>query len=47
MFGKNQKIDVLMPDNASIPLLEQLMGKAINPRKDYIFENVDFREVKE
>ena len=47
MFGENQHIDVLVPSEKAITLLEQLMGNDTNLRKDYIFNNIDFSEVRE
>lgn len=42
-----QRIDVLVPDEESFPLLEQLMGEDVEPRTKYIFENIDFSEIRE
>lgn len=47
MFGENQRLDVLEPTPEAIELLEQLMGEKVEPRKDFIFNNVDFSEIKE
>lgn len=47
MFGDNQHIDVIKPDDSSILLLEKLMGINVASRKKYIFENIDFAEVRE
>lgn len=47
MFGENQHMDVLEPDLNAVLLLEELMGSAITPRKDFIFNNIDFSEVRE
>lgn len=48
MFNeKNQRIDVLIPDEDSIFLLEELMGESVEPRRDFIFSNVDFSEIRE
>ena len=47
MFGDNQHIDVIKPDDSSILLLEKLMGTNVASRKKYIFENIDFAEVRE
>ena len=48
MFNeKNQRIDVLIPDEDSIFLLEELMGENVEPRRDFIFSNVDFSEIRE
>lgn len=44
---KNQRIDVLIPDEDSIFLLEELMSENVEPRRDFIFSNVDFSEIRE
>lgn len=47
MFGENQRMDVLEPTEEAIYLLEELMGKDVAPRTKFIFENVDFSEIRE
>ena len=47
MFGENQRMDVLEPTKDAIYLLEDLMGKDVEPRTEFIFKNVDFSEIKE
>lgn len=47
MFGENQRMDALEPTLNAIMLLEDLMGNSVLPRKDFIFHNIDFSEVKE
>lgn len=47
MFGENQHIDIIKPDKDSIILLNKLMGSNVDTRKKYIFENIDFAEVRE
>lgn len=47
MFGENQHIDIIKPDKDSILLLNKLMGSNVDTRKKYIFENIDFAEVRE
>lgn len=42
-----QRMDVLEPDADSLYLLEQLMGVDVEPRKNFIFNNVDFKMVRE
>lgn len=42
-----QRIDVLEPSPESLYLLEQLMGEDVTPRKDFIFNKIDFSEVRE
>lgn len=47
MFGENQHIDVFNSSESAIDLLVQLMGADSSYRKKYIFENIDFSEVRE
>lgn len=48
MFSSEfQRIDTLMPDKNSLGLLLQLMGKDSAPKHDFIFENIDFSEIRE
>lgn len=47
MFGENQRMDVLEPTKDAIYLLEDLMGKDVEPRTEFIFKNVDFSMVRE
>ena len=42
-----QRLDVIEPDPEGIFMLEQLMGSDVEPRKDFIFEKIDFSEVRE
>ncbi len=42
-----QKLDVLKPDEDSLPLLTTLMSKDSEPKHDFIFENIDFSTIKE
>lgn len=45
--SKNQRMDVLIPDEESLTLLSQLMGEDNSYRKTFIFDNVDFSEIHE
>ena len=47
MFGESQRMDIIEPTPEAIKLLEDLMGTDVEPRREFIFENVDFSEVKE
>lgn len=47
MFGENQRMDILEPTEEAIYLLEDLMGKDVEPRTEFIFKNVDFSEIRE
>ena len=42
-----QRLEVMEYTPEAIELLEQLMGEAVEPRRDFIFKNVDFSEVAE
>ena len=44
---KYQRLDVLHPTENAIQLLYNLMGPDSKLRKDFIFNNVDFSEVRE
>lgn len=47
MFGENQRMDKLIPNVEALTLLEDLMGVAVEPRAEFIFENVDFSKISE
>lgn len=47
MFGENQRMDILEATPEAIILLEELMGKDVSPRSDFIFKNVDFSQIRE
>lgn len=42
-----QRMDQLLPDEESLLLLSKLMGKDSAPKKEFIFKNVDFSEIRE
>lgn len=42
-----QRIDILEPNDDSLFLLEQLMGEDVTPRKEFIFNKIDFSQVRE
>lgn len=42
-----QRMDVLMPTSEAVYLLEQLMGEPVEPRRKFIFNEVDFSELHE
>ena len=42
-----QRMDVLEADADSLLLLEQLMGEDVAPRRQFIFNKIDFSEVRE
>ena len=41
------KVRSLEPDSESIYLLEQLMGTDIEPRRNFVFNNIDFSTIRE
>lgn len=47
MFGENQHMDILIPTDRTKDKLVTLMGSNSDGRKDFIFNNIDFSEVKE
>lgn len=48
MFNpENQRLDTLVPTDEALELLEDLMGDNAMLRKKYIFEKLDFSEIKE
>ena len=48
MFSEEfQRMDVLEPDADSLVLLEQLMGATVEPRRKYVFNNIDFSQLRE
>ena len=42
-----QRMDTLIPDENSLPLLMNLMGDDSEPKRNFIFENLDFSEIRE
>ena len=42
-----QRFEQLIPDEHSLPLLSQLMGKDSAPKHDFIFNNLDFSQIRE
>lgn len=42
-----QRMDILQPTPDALYLLQQLMGEDVGPRKDYIFNNIDFSTIRE
>ena len=47
MFGEHQRMDVMEYDESAMQLLYELMGEDVEPRREFIMENVDFAEIKE
>lgn len=42
-----QRMDVLEPDPDSLYMLEELMGSDVEPRRNFIFNKIDFSEIRE
>ena len=47
MFGKNQRMDILNPTKQATKLLEDLMGSSGVARKEFVFNKIDFSQVRE
>ena len=42
-----QRMETLIPDPESIILLEELMGKDVEFRKQFVYNQIDFSEIRE
>ena len=42
-----QRMEQLIPSKESLFLLEDLMGESVEPRRKFIFNNIDFSEIRE
>ena len=42
-----QRMEQLIPTEDSLYLLEDLMGEDVQPRREFIFNNIDFNEIRE
>ena len=47
MFGEYQRMDVLEVDEDAKVLLEDLMGVDVEPRREFVFNEIDFSEIRE
>ena len=47
MFGEFQRMDKLDVDDDAIYFLESLMGVDVEPRRKYVFNEIDFSQVRE
>ena len=47
MFGPNQKIDIITSTEDALELLSSLMGPDVEPRANFVFNNIDFSIVHE
>jgi len=44
---KYQRMDTIVPSPEGNILLEELMGKDVEPRREFVFNKIDFREIRE
>lgn len=42
-----QRMDRLEVDDTAIQFLEELMGVEVEPRRDFVFNEIDFSEIRE
>lgn len=42
-----QRLDILEPTPDALYMLEQLMGEDVEPRRNYVFNHIDFTEIRE
>ena len=42
-----QRMDVMEYDSKAIDLLYDLMGENVEPRREFIFNNIDFSTIRE
>ena len=42
-----QRMEQLIPDEESLRLLQDLMGEKVEPRKDFVFNKIDFSQIRE
>ena len=47
MFSEQRRLDILEPDKETEKWIYSLMGSDVQPKKDFIFSNVDFSEIRE
>ena len=47
MFGEHQRMDILEVDEEAKILLENLMGVDVEPRREFVFNEIDFSEIRE
>ena len=46
MFGEYQRLEQIIPSQEGIYTLESLMGKDVQPRKEFVFNNIDFSTIE-
>lgn len=42
-----QRLEILVPDEESFPLIQSLMGSDVEPRTQFMFDNIDFSQIHE
>ena len=42
-----QHLEIIEPNDKAFVLLQELMGPDVQPRKDFIFKNIDFSLIRE
>ena len=47
MFGEYQRMDMFEIDEDAKLLLERLMGEDVQPRRDFVFNEIDFSKIRE
>lgn len=47
LFGPNQVLDQLVPNEETFYTLGRFMGTEVEPRRDYVMNKIDFSEVRE
>ena len=48
MFDEtNQRMEQLIPDSESIQMLNELMGIDVEPRRNFVFNEIDFSSIRE
>ena len=47
MFGAEQRFETICPTPEGVASLENLMGKNVQYRKDFVFSNIDFSKIGE
>ena len=46
MFGQHQRLLQIVPSEEGIDRLTELMGKDVEPRKEFVFNNIDFSKIE-
>lgn len=47
MFSENQRMDVMEWNRNAVDLLYDLMGEDVDPRREFIFNKIDFSQIRE